>query len=81
MTLPPSQIVSMIVFVRTQTEALISAVGIPDGEVLVGRFVGLTPPLAGVVTEAGIEETPKGIFDGADEAIEEEDGGVGLLTK
>ena len=80
MTLPPSQIVSRKVFVRTQTETLMSAVGIPDGEVVVGRFVGLTLPLAGVVTEAGIEEGPEGILDCADELIEE-DGGVGLLRK
>ena len=66
--LPPSQIVSMIVFVRTQTDTLISARGIPEGT-------------AGVVTEADVIEALEGRLDAADEAMDDEDGGMGLLKK
>ena len=75
MTLPPSQIVSMIVFTRTRTEILISAVGIPVGaEMVVDRSAGLTLPVAGEVIDAGV----LGAVDGA---VDEEGGGVGLLKK
>ena len=58
----------MIVFVRTQTDTLISAGGMPEGT-------------AGVVTEADGIAAPEGRLDAADEAMEEEDGGMGLLKK
>jgi len=66
--LPPSQIVSMIVFVRTQTDTLISAGGIPEGT-------------AGEVTEADVVEVLGGRLGAAEEAMDEEDGGTGLLKK
>ena len=54
---------------------LISTVGIPVGaEVVVDRSAGLTLPVAGEVTDAGVVGAVEG-------AVDEEEGGVGLLKK
>ena len=54
---------------------LISTVGIPVGaEVVVDRSAGLTMPVAREVTDAGVLGAVEG-------AVDEEEGGVGLLKK
>jgi hypothetical protein len=58
-TLPPSQIVSMMVFVSTVTDAEIIAVGIPavPPVVIVDRWAGLAVPVADVVDVVAVEKS------------------------